>query len=176
MNIAAAVDFAAYIPTLRSSPHAVALLRGDDAHRSLTGLVRFFQTEYGVLTEVSLSGLPNPTDPCKSPVFGFHIHAGEECGSGSPMGSPSNEPFAAALGHFDPEGCDHPHHAGDLPPLWGCKGRAYQIFLTDRFELDEVIGRAVIVHAMADDLVTQPSGGAGRRIACGVVEENPAAR
>lgn len=168
----AAIDFAAYIPTLRRHSHAVAMLHGNAAYPGITGLVRMFQIEYGVLVEASLFGLPNPTESCRSPIFGFHIHAGEQCGSGSPMGSPTNEPFAAALGHFNPEGCDHPYHAGDMPPLVGCKGRAYQIFLTDRFELDEVIGRAVVVHAMPDDFTTQPSGASGQRIACGIIQAN----
>jgi superoxide dismutase, Cu-Zn family len=32
-----------------------------------------------------------------------------------------------------------------------------------------VIGRAVVVHAKADDLKSQPSGEAGPRVACGVI-------
>ena len=34
-----------------------------------------------------------------------------------------------------------------------------------------VIGRAVIIHANADDLITQPSGNAGGRVACGVINQ-----
>lgn len=169
-DTAASVDFAAFIPSLRRSPHASAVLRGGEAQPKINGIVRFFQTEYGVLTEASLFGLPAPQGECRHPIFGFHLHSGEECGSGSPMSDPSGEPFAAALGHFDPEGCDHPYHAGDMPPLMGCKGRAYQIFLTDRFDLDEVVGRTVVVHAMPDDFTTQPAGASGMRIACGVIE------
>ena len=162
----ATVDFAGYIPALRYQPHAAAVIRGNERHPALSGLVRFYQTSYGVLVDVSLSGLPSPTDPCRSPMFGFHLHAGEECGAGTV----SDEPFSAALGHFNPEGCDHPYHAGDMPSLLGCRGRAFQLFLTDRFELDEVIGRTVVVHAMPDDMTTQPAGASGERIGCGVIE------
>jgi Cu-Zn family superoxide dismutase len=41
------------------------------------------------------------------------------------------------------------------------------------------VGRAVVVHDGPDDLVSQPSGEAGDRVACGViqlVEEDPTAR
>ncbi len=165
----ATVDYAAYIPTLRRSPHAVAILKGDSTHPDLTGIMRFFQTEYGVLAETSLSGLPSPADPCASPVFGFHIHEGRQCGSPTPARNAMSEPYAAAMGHYNPKSCYHPHHAGDLPPLLGCLGRAYQMFLTNRFRLNEVTGRAVIVHAMADDFTTQPSGASGKRIACGII-------
>ena len=34
---------------------------------------------------------------------------------------------------------------------------------------DSIIGRGLIVHAMADDLVSQPAGNAGPRVACGVI-------
>jgi len=40
-------------------------------------------------------------------------------------------------------------------------------------DADSIIGRAVIVHAQADDLVSQPSGNAGPRIACGLISKNP---
>ncbi len=35
---------------------------------------------------------------------------------------------------------------------------------------DDLVGKAIIVHAKRDDYVTQPSGDAGDRIACGVIE------
>ena len=168
-NSDATVDFAAYIPWLRRSPHAVAILKGDSTHPDLTGIMRFFQTEYGVLAETSLSGLPSPADLCASPAFGFHIHEGRQCGRPMPARNITSEPFAAAMGHYNSKNCDHSHHAGDLPPLLGCSGRAYQMFLTNRFRLNEVIGRTVIVHAMPDDFTTQPSGASGERIACGII-------
>lgn len=41
--------------------------------------------------------------------------------------------------------------------------------MTDRFTIDETIGKTVIIHAKPDDFVTQPSGNAGEKIACGVI-------
>ena len=57
-----------------------------------------------------------------------------------------------------------------MPPLFINDGYAFMIFLTDRFKVDEIIGRTVIIHSMPDDFTTQPSGNSGMKIACGVVE------
>lgn len=53
----------------------------------------------------------------------------------------------------------------------GNNGRAYMKMLTGRFRLAEVIGRAVILHGEPDDFRTQPSGNAGKKIACGVIQQ-----
>ncbi|MGN1098421.1 MAG: superoxide dismutase family protein, partial [Clostridia bacterium] len=78
-------------------------------------------------------------------------------------------PFADALGHYNPTAQLHPNHAGDMPPLILNGSNAYLSFITGRFRLEEVIGRTVIVHSHHDDFTTQPSGGAGEKIACGVI-------
>ena len=80
------------------------------------------------------------------------------------------EPFADAMQHFDLADCVHPHHAGDLPPLFGNDGLAVSAFLTNRFSVDEVLGRTVIIHDHPDDFTTQPSGNSGTKIACGVIK------
>ena len=110
-----------------------------------------------------VSGLPQGTEPCVQRFFGFHIHGGERC-SGT-----EEEPFADADGHYNPDGCPHPNHRGDLLPLLGNRGRALQVFLTDHFRVREVLGRTVIVHAGVDDFTAQPSGNAGKMIACGEI-------
>ncbi len=38
-----------------------------------------------------------------------------------------------------------------------------------KFTIDEIIGKTVIIHAKPDDFITQPSGNAGEKIACGVI-------
>ena len=71
--------------------------------------------------------------------------------------------------HFDKDNCPHPFHSGDLPPLFGNNGKAVSIFLTNRFSVDEIIGRIMIIHGSPDDFTTQPSGNSGMKIACGVI-------
>ena len=43
---------------------------------------------------------------------------------------------------------------------------------TDRFSVDEIIGRTVVIHSGPDDFRTQPAGNAGKTIACGVTRDN----
>lgn len=80
-----------------------------------------------------------------------------------------DDPFADAMSHYNPNDCEHPHHAGDLPPLFGNDGFALLLFLTSRFSVDEIIGKTVIIHDQPDDFTTQPSGNSGTKIACGVI-------
>jgi len=143
-------------------PTAAAVVLGAREYPALRGVVRFFAAEAGTLVQVSLQGLPEG-EGCNTRLFGLHIHEGGHCTG------PTSEPFADAGGHFNPLDCSHPAHAGDLPPVFGCHGMAWAAFLTDRFRVEEILGRAVIVHERPDDFTTQPAGNAGRRIACGVI-------
>lgn len=149
---------------LRGSPQAVATLTGGGDHPALFGAVRFYQTTRGVVLWTEVRGLPKGEGACQGRVFGFHIHAGTDCGGSA------EEPFSNTLSHYDPKGCPHPFHAGDLPPLLGSDGRALSVFLTDRFTVDEVIGKTVVIHDHADDFTAQPSGNSGQKIACGVIK------
>lgn len=151
------------LSVLRRRPDARAVISGSPEYPELHGTVRFYQTMQVVLVAAEVSGLPQGTEPCAQQFFGFHIHSGERC-SGT-----EEEPFADADGHYNPDGCPHPNHRGDLPPLLGNRGRALQVFLTDYFRVREVLGRTVIVHAGADDFTSQPSGNAGKMIACGEI-------
>ena len=80
-----------------------------------------------------------------------------------------HDPFSGAMSHYDPADCEHPFHAGDLPPLFSNHGYAFTAFLTDRFSLSEIIGKTVIIHVNPDDITTQPSGNAGEKLACRVI-------
>lgn len=158
------------LPLLRRRPQAVAQLAGSPDHPALSGIVRFYQTGKGVIVYAEVRGLPHSDLPCQERIFAFHIHKGTGCTGNM------DDPFADAMSHFDPNGCEHPHHAGDLPPLFGNHGFALSLFLTDRFSVDEVLGRTVIIHDHPDDFTTQPSGGSGTKIACGVIKKVPSPR
>lgn len=103
---------------------------------------------------------------------GLHIHEAGDCSSGDGM---------STKGHFNPYAKPHgqqgnaEHHAGDLPSLKANKaGRANVQVDLDIITLipgpASIIGRGLIVHADPDDYKTQPTGNAGARIACGVIQ------
>lgn len=148
---------------MRRNPNATAIIRGSDDYSAIRGYIRFYQTKSGVLVVSEITGLPQSDEACGNRIFGFHIHNGKSC-SGN-----EQDPFADAMTHYDPNGCPHPHHAGDMPPLFGAGGNAFSAFLTSSFTIDEIIGLTVIIHSKPDDFTTQPSGNAGTKIACGVI-------
>lgn len=144
---------------------AIAQIQGSSQYPALHGTVSFYPTLRGTLVAAELFGLPSSSDPCQSPVLGFHIHSGKSC-----TGDES-DPFKNADGHYNPKNCAHPFHAGDLPPLFSNGGYAWMCVLTNRVKLKELIGRTVIVHSAPDDFTTQPSGNSGEKIACGVIRQ-----
>lgn len=102
---------------------------------------------------------------------GVHIH---ETGNCDPAGEKT---FEQAGAHFNPSQSAHPLHAGDLGNLLADEdGEAvFTAFLED-VDLGTVSsspgdtdGLALVIHADADDLVTDPSGNSGSRIACAVI-------
>lgn len=120
----------------------------------------------GVHITGDIGGLaPNST-------HGFHIHETGDCSAAD---------ASSAGGHFNPAGDSHGrvsaphHHAGDSDNLVAdANGVAHVNAHFPGVALggggaNDVIGKAVIVHADADDYTSQPSGNAGARIACGVI-------
>ncbi len=132
---------------------------------AVNGTVRFHALGDGsVQVKVDLTGVPPG-------VHGFHVHDKGACGDNG----------MAAGGHFNPMNTDHgtpnvtPHHAGDFSNLLApSNGEIHQQFVTRSISVSpgtmSVVGHALILHANPDDLLTQPTGNAGGRIACGVVE------
>lgn len=159
-----------YLQTLLSDmPAAFAQIGGSADYPDLYGIVRFFPTTDGVLVNAELYGLPVLTPICSNHVFGFHIHEDAPC-----TGTEA-DPFANAGSHYNPGGCEHPAHGGDLPPLFATQdGFAWSVFLTDRFKWGDILGRTVIVHGMPDDFRSQPSGDSGPKIGCGVILQTSA--
>lgn len=102
---------------------------------------------------------------------GFHIHEFGDCSA--PDGS-------SAGGHFNPGGMKHgapdslERHAGDLGNIVADgKGHAHYEVVDKVIKLNgphSIVGRSVVVHALPDDFVTQPTGNSGGRVACGIIE------
>lgn len=129
------------------------------------GTVTFTETPAGVQVSADLHDVAGDGE------HGFHVHETGEC-------SPPD--FSSAGGHFNPEGVDHacppttPRHAGDLGNVSIAGGSGLLDLTTDGITVapgdTSVVGKAVILHEGEDDCTTQPTGDAGNRLACGVVE------
>lgn len=149
---------------LNLTPTAQAKVLGSRMYPSISGNVLFYQTSYGVLVVAEIKGLPILADRCKSPIFAFHIHEGSSCTGNQ------QDPFFNVGMHYNPNNCMHPYHAGDLPPLFGANGYAFSANITNRFNIDEVIGKTIVIHSSYDDFTTQPAGNSGMKIACGEIK------
>lgn len=148
-----------------AAPQAAANIVGSEKYDNLRGRVAFYDIGHAILVTTSIFGIPYRNGYCQHPVLGFHIHEGTSCTGNS------EDPFADAKGHYNPENCPHPMHAGDLPPIFVNEGIAWGAVITTRFTIKEITGRTVIVHSMPDDFHTQPSGDSGEKIACGVIHK-----
>jgi Cu-Zn family superoxide dismutase len=127
------------------------------------GTVRAWQTAGGVTLRIDAASLPHG-------VHGIHVHAVGRC-----------EPpdFVSAGAHWNPAGRKHGfnnpagHHAGDLYNVTvaanGVLGEAVTIPGASMASLIDADGAALVIHAAADDYVTDPSGNSGARIACAVL-------
>jgi len=134
------------------------------ANQTARGEVTFTAEPGGVRVVGTFSGLVYGE-------HGFHVHEKGDCSA--PDGT-------SAGGHFNPAGKPHAareaaaRHAGDLGNLKADPyGLARVDFVDSTLSLsgpDSIVGRAVIVHEKADDFTTQPTGNAGGRQACGVIE------
>ncbi|MBR4026824.1 MAG: superoxide dismutase family protein [Lachnospiraceae bacterium] len=153
------------LDVLEEEPNAEAIIKGSTAYPKIRGIMRMYQTMRGVLVATEVVGLPYSSSLCEYGIFGFHIHKGEHC-----TGNES-DPFADVKMHYNPYSCEHPNHKGDLPSLFGNRGYALSVFVTERFHVEEVIGKTVIIHSKPDDFGTQPSGNAGEKIACGEIKK-----
>ena len=159
-----------FLRTMQRAPFAAAEIAGSAEYPAIGGRVSFYETTCGVLVSALICGLPAADCACGRRIFAMHIHSGAACTGNA------EDPFADTLSHYNPGGCAHPAHAGDLPPLFENGGHAFSVFLTDRFSVREVLGKTVVIHAGPDDFKTQPSGDAGRKIACGKIEKCGARR
>lgn len=137
------------------------------------GTASFTEADDGSVTvSVAVDGLP-PGE------HGIHVHETGVCdGSGL-------EPFSSAGGHYNPTGDPHGapgdpmSHAGDLGNITVADdGTGSFEYATDRFSLTEGStslfdedGSTLLIHEMTDDLMSDPAGMSGARLACGLVAE-----
>ena len=149
--------------------HALATIKGGSLYPNIKGTVYFTQVPRGTEVIVKVYGLPKYAPATASTPqigpHGFHIHAGGSCVEGSP-----SKPFADMDGHWNPKNQPHGNHAGDFPVLFSNNGYAQISFFTDKFYPSDIIGKTVAIHLGPDDYKTQPSGGSGKIIACGVIK------
>ena len=130
---------------------------------NVKGKVTFTQTDAGILIVADVEGLSEGK-------HGFHIHE---------FGDISKSDGTSAGGHFNPDHKDHAgpedevRHAGDFGNIVAdANGNAHYERVDSLISfkgINNIIGRAIIVHANEDDLVSQPTGDAGGRVAQGVI-------
>ena len=127
------------------------------------------QAADGVRIDLNLAQLPPGT-------HAFHIHAVGKCEAPD---------FKSAGGHFNPAGKQHgkdnPNgsHAGDMMNFEvGADGATKFSAVNASVTLQEGVnsllhegGTALVIHEKADDYKTDPTGNAGNRIACGIIQK-----
>ena len=103
---------------------------------------------------------------------GFHIHEKGDCSAAD---------ASSAGGHFNPAAKPHgrtghgAHHAGDGDNLVADSQGVARVnahfsgVSLGGGSANDIAGRALIVHANADDYSSQPAGNAGARVACGLI-------
>ncbi|AXR05260.1 superoxide dismutase family protein [Salinimonas sediminis] len=109
---------------------------------------------------------------------GFHVHENGSCDSAMKDGE--KVPAGAAGSHLDPDKTgshgypwDGQNHIGDLPLLYVSEdGQATHPVLATRLALEDVEGKALMVHEGGDNYSDSPEklGGGGPRVLCGVIK------
>jgi Cu-Zn family superoxide dismutase len=144
---------------------ATAELRDKDG--KAVGVATFRESSGGVTVDLNVKGLTPG-------LHAVHVHAVGKCEAPA---------FTSAGGHFNPAQKKHGYkspegaHAGDLPNMLVAKdgtgrfesftdGMTLKPGATSVFDKD---GSALVIHAGVDDNVTDPTGNAGDRAACGII-------
>jgi Cu-Zn family superoxide dismutase len=121
----------------------------------------------GVLIEVEISGLP------ANKWVAFHVHETGKCDAATHHESAGK--------HFNPASAEHGllaakgPHAGDMPNQYVgqdgvLRAQVFNSMVSLDGKKDGIRGRALMIHANSDDYRSQPAGGAGERLSCGVIK------
>ena len=150
---------------VQQAPQSASVNLQSTEGNNASGTVNLMPMGDGVHFMGDITGLPAGT-------HGFHIHETGDC---------SAPDATSAGGHFNPGSTNHgapdaaEHHAGDLGNIEAdASGNASVNIMANGVTLgpgaNSIMGKGVIVHAAADDFQTQPTGNAGARLACGVIQ------
>jgi len=173
-NAAMEADRAADAPAAEAMPApaaapgvAAAVTLQPTEGNQTAGMLRFAVVDGRIEVTGDVTGLGPGT------THAFHVHENGDCSA--PDGS-------SAGGHFNPGSTDHgrvghgEHHAGDSDNITANADGSAQVqgwlegaTIGDGAATD-IVGKGVIIHAGEDDYTTQPTGDAGGRLACGVIE------
>jgi len=130
---------------------------------AVLGTVRVFSEPTGVMLRIDATGVP-------AGQHGVHVHTTGRCDPPAfTSAGPHWNPTERKHGHRNPAG----FHVGDLGNLGvGADGKLVAGLLVPQATIDalrDADGSALVLHAKADDEVTDPSGNSGDRIACAVL-------
>ena len=138
-----------------------------DAKGNSVGTVALEQGAQGTVVHARLTDLEPGT-------HAFHVHKIGKCEAPD---------FKSAGDHYNPTEKAHGvlaeagYHAGDLPNIHVSESGTLEIeFFSEQLKLDDNLfdadGSSLVIHTGTDDYRTDPAGGAGERVACGVIEKN----
>lgn len=156
-------------PALAVGERAFAEVKGRDG--TSLGTLTLVETMAGVLMTARLTGLPPGP-------HGIHIHQTGRCEGDFASAGAIHNPLGASHGFMNPEG----PMVGDLPNITAGPDGEVEAELLAPFatlspeaqdSLSDADGASIVIFAGADDHFSEPEGGSGERIACGVITLQP---